>query len=228
MKVCVFSDVHGNTAYLDACLDVWETCGFDDYIFLGDAVGYFPDWRAALTRIASLSSLMLMGNHDAMAAGAAPIDGTKDAVYRLTRVRDELTAEERAEILARSPSVRRTIDGRRCWFVHGTPQDPLFGYGTEESPAAAFSREDTDFLFMGQTHHPWIRVNERTTVVNVGSVGLPRDMGCAPSWAEFDTESGQVTIQRLMLDIGKVFPVKPDVHESVWACILRTGSEMRR
>lgn len=227
MKVCVFSDVHGNLAYFDACLAIWEKRRFNQYVFLGDAVGYFPDWRAALARIASLDAVMLMGNHDAMAAGAAPIDTAKDVVYRLSRVRDELSAAERAEILTRSPSERRTINGRTCWFVHGTPQDPLFGYGTEDSLASTFSQKGSSFLFMGQTHRPWIRVNQHTTVVNVGSVGLPRDMGAAPSWAVLDTETGTVNIQRYRLDVGTVFPAKPDVHESVWETLFRTSSGER-
>lgn len=48
MKWCVFSDVHGNAAYLDALTEVWRSRAYDGYFFLGDAVGYFPAWREAL------------------------------------------------------------------------------------------------------------------------------------------------------------------------------------
>jgi predicted phosphodiesterase len=65
---------------------------------------------------------------------------------------------------------------------------------------AGFDQPDIDFLFIGQTHRPWIRKNLHTTVVNVGSIGLPRDHGSRPSYAVLDTITRQAEIIRLTVN----------------------------
>ena len=59
------------------------------------------------------------------------------------------------------------------------------------------------------------------TLVNVGSVGLPRDIGNAPSWAVFDDQAGTAEIERLKLNLAAVYPTLPEVHASVWQCLQR-------
>ena len=223
MKWCVFSDAHGNAAFLDAVMTHWQTKGYDGYIFLGDAVGYFPDWQTVIERLTALNCRCLLGNHDAMALGLLPIDAAKDAVYRLNAVRAGLSAEQRAFLGGNQPCLSLTLGSCRCLFVHGTPEDSLTGYGYENTAAAGWNQPDIDFLFMGQTHRPWMRRNDHTTVVNVGSVGLPRDIGNAPSWAVFDDRTGTAEIERLRLNLIDAFPEPPDVHASVWDCLSRKG-----
>lgn len=223
MKWCVFSDVHGNAAFLDAAMAYWQTKGYDGYIFLGDAVGYFPDWRTVIERLTALNCRCLLGNHDAMALGLLPIDAAKDAVYRLSAVRDGLSAEQRAFLGGNQPCLSLPLGSYRCLFVHGTPAEPLNGYGYEDAEIATPPGEEVDFLFMGQTHRPWLRRDGRMTAVNVGSIGLPRDIGNAPSWAVFDDRTGTAKIERLRLDLADAFPEPPGVHASVWDCLSRKG-----
>lgn len=224
MKWCLFSDAHGNAAYMDALTAHWRTQEYDGYFFLGDAVGYFPDWRAVLALLTALKCRCLLGNHDAMTVGLLPIDAGKDTVYRLSAVRAALDDGQRATLGAYPSRLSVSLGKYRCLLVHGTPEDPLTGYGYENTAAAGWNQPDIDFLFMGQTHRPWLRRNDHTTVVNVGSVGLPRDVGNAPSWAVFDDRSGTVAIERLRLDLDDVFSEKPDVDASVWACLQRNNS----
>ena len=221
MKWCVFSDVHGNAAYLDALTEVWRSRAYGGYFFLGDAVGYFPAWREALRGIEALGAVCLLGNHDAMAVGILPIDPEKDEVYRLSEVRAALSEEERALFLFRKPKLTVELDGLTVMMTHGTPEDPLCGYGYEDSSGDAWDQAGIDFLFMGQTHRPWLRRGRYTMIVNAGSAGLPRDIGNAPSWATLDTRTRRATIERLELDLAETFPEKPAVHPSVWACVRR-------
>ena len=147
MKWCVFSDAHGNAAYLDAVMTHWQTKGYDGYIFLGDAVGYFPDWRTVIERLTALSCRCLLGNHDAMALGLLPIDAAKDAVYRLSAVQDGLSAEQRAFLGGNQPCLSLTLGPYRCLFVHGTPAEPLIGYGYENTAAASWNQPDIDLSY---------------------------------------------------------------------------------
>ena len=42
-------------------------------------------------------------------------------------------------------------------FVHGSPTDPLTGYIYPDSDLSEFSEIDADVVFMGHTHHPFVR-----------------------------------------------------------------------
>ena len=82
---------------------------------------------------------------------------------------------------------------------------------------------EDDIVFVGHTHRPWMRRNPHTLMVNVGSIGLPRDTGggCRPSWAEYDTISGLVTLRRIDADPAPLLAQKGQIHESVLAALSR-------
>ena len=48
MKICVFSDIHGNMAFFDAFLREIEADRPDRLVFLGDSVSYYPDGCAVI------------------------------------------------------------------------------------------------------------------------------------------------------------------------------------
>lgn len=232
MIICVFSDVHGNLPFLEAVIARWTTQAIDTFVFLGDAVGYFPDNAAVLRRIGDFAGLQLLGNHDAMALGQLPLDPVKDTVYRLGSFRDTLDEDTRKRLSARTSSADRIFGSVRCRFLHGTPDDPLLGYGYETNDrVTAFDDPDIDFLFMGHTHRPWIRHNRHTTVVNVGSIGLPRDIGNAPSYALLDTVNRTIRLERLILsdeELDALVPATTPIHDSVRACLRRRDDASTR
>ena len=65
MKIAVISDIHSNLEALTECIRIAEKNGAEQYVCLGDCVGYGPDPVAVLEMLQSLPGfLCVMGNHD--------------------------------------------------------------------------------------------------------------------------------------------------------------------
>lgn len=223
MKLCVFSDIHGNTLYLDAVTNAWkDNTLFDRFYFLGDAVGYFFNGNQVLTKLRKMNAACVCGNHDAMLMGSLPLTEKKDEVYQLAETRKNISPENLEFIQTWPEILEESIDGLNIKFVHGTPELPLEGYGYENTAIADFDQPGLDTLFIGQTHRPWIHRNKHTTIVNVGSVGLPRDIGNSPSYVIFDTEKKQAEIHRLEVDPSPILIAPGLIHPCVLDVLRRT------
>ena len=65
MRYLVLSDLHANLPALDAVLKHARPRGYDDVMFLGDAVGYYPHAEEVVQRLIDLNpSVRVLGNHD--------------------------------------------------------------------------------------------------------------------------------------------------------------------
>ena len=149
----------------------------------------------------------------------------REPIYQLQKTLDGLTPENLAYIRSWPDIRRETIDGKRIEFVHGSPDNHLKEYGYEDSRMAEYDRTDLDVLFIGHTHRPWMRQNCHTLVINAGSVGLPRDDGCIPSFAAYDTESGKAEIHRIVVDAAPIFAHKEGLHPDVIECLKRKAGD---
>lgn len=221
MKICIFSDVHGNIAFLDAFLEACKEKEIDRYFFLGDSVGYLPFGKQVLARLREIDAVCLKGNHEAMLLGMLPVDEEKDRVYYLRRQMGELDEEDFLFIRTWPITRQQEVDGINLHFVHGTIDDPLKGYGYEQGDMASFNNPEIDVLFFGQTHRPWKVRNADTQIVNVGSVGLPRDIGNSPAFVIFDTLTKSVSIERIEVDPAPLFAMEEGIHPSVIQCLRR-------
>lgn len=224
--VCVFADVHGNIAALEAVLAAAGEAGARSYLFLGDAVGYGPEPAACVERLAALERLdAVRGNHDhVLALGAIDPTMNRDARIALEWSAARAASHTR-QWLACLPLEQRGED----WLaVHGAPRDPerLHAYVYELT-----FRENLDVLadegvrvcFYGHTHVPFVhartadgahhRVGPRTTdlstpgasfLVNPGSVGQPRDGDVRASFALWDRRARRVEIHRVAYDVEQV------------------------
>jgi predicted phosphodiesterase len=112
-------------------------------------------------------------------------------------------------------------------FVHGSPKDPTCGYVYPDSDLSVFDT-DADFVFMGNSHYPFIRKHQGVTYINVGSCGLPRDDGRYGSIALFDTDTGVARIIRFDIrgSSAKTLAEVPDVHGTVTALFDRKKKKL--
>lgn len=221
MRIAVFSDAHGNVSYLEHCLDSMSSHGVDQFVFLGDAVGYFPTGLKAYEMIRDKGSQMLLGNHEAMLSGILPVPEESKEVYQFPLL--EITQEKIKELRGLLPYYRLTVGELSLLFVHGSPWDPLSGYLYEDSPLLDAIPQKFDFIFAGHTHRPFIKRIGSSTFVNVGSCGLPRDVGNFPSYSIFDTAKGDVEIIREIIEEGEVENIISShiLSESVINCLKR-------
>lgn len=221
MRLVVLSDPHGNDVALAAVLGKVRALSPDMIVCLGDVVGYFPDGKACLDRLRGAGCHLLQGNHEAMLTGRIELLPVDDEVYRLSRQKEALDEAEVAFLAGLSPDYRSEADGQGLLFVHGAPWDSLRGhlYPDEDWP----DQEDVraDVVFMGHTHRQCRFVASFGTAVNVGSCGLPRDIGNMPGFCLYDSGSGKIELYRTEISVAAVMDAYPDIHPSVRECLNR-------
>lgn len=199
MLIGIFSDAHGNAGGFCRARDLMYAHGAKQLHYLGDAVGYVPLPDVVRELRAAPDILPLRGNHEEMLLAGNIGDPERTAVYRHDMLRARLTLDDLAFLASLSSSRRVDVDDKRLLFVHGSPDDPSTGYVYPDSTLNEFENLDADVVFMGHTHHPFVRRESGRLFVNVGSCGLPRDAdprGCA---ALFDTASSEVRLLRFSL-----------------------------
>jgi putative phosphoesterase len=210
------SDAHGNSQAFDRAITLLMAQGAQRFYFLGDAIGYVPS-AAVLDSIARLGDRVqcIRGNHEAMLLEGRS-ESARACVYQLEALRTKLTPMQ-LTMIASWPVLRNeVVDGQRILLVHGSPADPTYGYVYPDTDLTGFS-PDADWVFMGNTHHPFIREQAGTCYVNIGSCGMPRDDGRYGSVALLDTKARRARILRfdITVEIREILEQFPTVHPSV-------------
>ncbi len=216
LLIGLISDAHGNGLAFDRAVSLLLAQGATHLYFLGDAVGYVPS-DAVLNSIARLKGRVhcIRGNHEAMLLEGQN-DPARERVYQLEALRANLTSQQLEMISSWPTFLKEKILGLNLLFVHGSPADPTYGYVYPDTDLSGFMPE-ADWVFMGNTHHPFIREHAGTCYVNIGSSGLPRDDGRFGSVALFDPRARGVRILRfdITADCRQVLEQFPAVHPSV-------------
>lgn len=210
MKLAIFSDIHANLEALTAVLAVVKGRQVDAVYCLGDVVGYGADAATCVNLVRERCAAVVLGNHDEAVAlergvKTLPRDGRKAAAHN----RKQLDESQRA-YLAGLPL---TIAEAGCTFVHATPGDPggWQRLGSYLVAQEQFQHFHTPVCFIGHSHVPAVMGNKLGTVrvrpglrylINVGSVGQPRDGDPRAGVAFFDTETFAYELVRVPYDVG--------------------------
>lgn len=210
MRIALISDIHANAEALSSVLDDIDQRAIDSIVCLGDIVGYGPDPAACLDVIRSRSIMSFMGNHDQAAFDA----DLRTTFSQLARAAIEWTAPrlDAGDVdFLRSLAYRDERNG--ATFVHAAPSDPHeFEYIMDDVDAARHFRGFTTAVcFVGHTHQPDVfpedlgrrRVEAgRRFIVNVGSVGQPRDGNPQACYGLFDSEAVSFEHVRVSYDVA--------------------------
>lgn len=200
MRFGFLSDAHGNIEAFDQGLSLLEAQRCDRIFFLGDSIGYLSG-DAVVRRIAAEQIEPLRGNHEDMVIRNA-VPPEREAIYSLKKTRDDMS-DQNLTTMTGWPSERRIeTDGGQLLLVHGSPRDPINGYIYPDTPIDQFATVGIKAIFCGHTHRPFIGRCNDTLLVNVGSVGLPRDDGRFGAVALYEPESGQAEILRFDITVA--------------------------
>lgn len=221
MKIVVFSDAHGNILYLKKCFEKLSKFKTDKIFFLGDFVGYFDKVNEVIDLFLENNAKCVMGNHEAMLLGKLPLLEEKDLVYRLSNHRKILTRKNYDFINRLPDKILWSCDNKNILFIHGNPDNNLNGYLYENDNFAKYSNLDFDVIFMGNTHRPFIKTENNIMFINVGSCGMPRDIGNSPSFVLYDSENNLAQVIRVSVNIENFELNFPEVHPSVIQCLKR-------
>ena len=210
MLVAVLSDIHANLAALDAALSESERRGADAVVCLGDIVGYGPDPEACVDRVREACEVVVMGNHDAAVARNEGVDALPKDGRVAARLHREWLGGDQLAWLAGLPLVAEAYGAT---LVHAGPNAPaswprLDSFRATQAQFPAFS---TPICFVGHSHKPAIvsdtlgvfavRPGHRY-IVDVGSVGQPRDRDPRLAFSFFDAEAGSVEPVRVHYDVA--------------------------
>lgn len=221
MRLAVISDIHSNLAALKQALAYLEKEKCDKIVCLGDVVGYGPRPNECIDLVRKNCQVCLMGNHD------HAVLGLTDTYHFNQYARDAVTWTQRTLTLqnkAYLESLPFSHHENELLFVHSTPSQPEeWHYILSEYEAVRYMKEMKHRVcFVGHSHIPVVFSLENGAlyqekqqldyksdqyIVNVGSVGQPRDGDHRLCFAIFDTETG--LLEYIRLD----YPVKETYDE---------------
>ena len=219
MKYGILGDIHGNLSALEAVIARLDEAGADQLISVGDVVGYGAAPSECIALLQRRGATVVMGNHDAACVGA--LDDSQFNPYARAAVawtREALSPEEHAWL----ESLPYTATLEHCQVAHGTLAQPeLFDYVlsvTDAEPSLDIMSRQV--CFVGHSHVPItvMRLAEggetaytyddeidlqgvAHALVNVGSVGQPRDENPLTAYALYDSDARRVWIRRTEYDI---------------------------
>lgn len=220
MRYAIFSDVHGNIEALEAVLSRFaEVGGIDEYICLGDIVGYGADPDACCSRIRDLASVTLLGNHDAAVAGRMDYSYYYDAAREALDWCVERLQARNLDWLKGLPYTHRVGPVE---FSHGSPHKPEeydYIFALDQARELQAAKPDlADVTFIGHSHltkvfaltednaldvvAPKFTLKpEMRYIITVGSVGQPRDYDPRACAGVYDTETRRFEYVRAEYDV---------------------------
>ena len=240
MTTAILSDIHGNLEALDAVLAELDRRKPDRVLCLGDIVGYGASPNECLDRVRKRCGVVLLGNHDAAASGGP--EAARFNIY--ARVAAEWTMKtltrENREYLQRLPL---TAQENSFYLVHASPACPRdWEYLLDRFDAEPQFHYFTEMVcFIGHTHQPAIYLADqsgtkslplsegkldphRRYIVNVGSVGQPRDHDPRACFVLYHESSTTIEYVRVPYDIeGAQSKIRAAQLPEVLAARLATG-----
>jgi len=225
MRIGVLGDIHGNVEALTTVISALREDGVDIFVQVGDIVGYGPEPSRCIELVRELGCVVCLGNHDAAVLdlldasyfnqfARAAIDWTRDQLSE-----DDLRFLRGLPLVVRQPPFT---------VVHGTMHMPeQFGYVISPVEAIeSLQHQDTRLCFVGHSHVPAMYLAQKDNLrdlrvmmnseaevsykdadlvlMNVGSVGQPRDEDPRAAYAFIDTDEEIACIRRVAYDIPSV------------------------
>ena len=221
MKVAILSDIHANLEALEAVLADISAARIPRIFCLGDIVGYGASPSECCARISEIAEARVLGNHDEACLGRGHIEHFNFVARTAALWTQKIMDESTRDYLERAPmTFPLQADGIEALLVHASPHEPEeWHYVLSEHDAAAAFRACSDRLvFVGHSHVPGIFVEQGGEVgfhraltvtldpvcrylVNVGSVGQPRDGDPRAAWCLVDPETREVSVHRVVYDV---------------------------
>jgi len=212
----VLGDIHGNLHAFDAVVGDIDEAGADRVLCVGDVVGYGAYPRECIEMVTEIDALSVAGNHDWAAIGKVSVDYfNADARDSIRWTREQLNDGD-VEFLTQK-ELLLTLD--EITLTHSTPFSPeYFDYmQTLYDVQLAFDHLTTRICFCGHSHVPAMFVDsdpigfflkpehrilpEQRMIVNVGSVGQPRDLDPRACYVLYDSDEQKVYMRRVEYDI---------------------------
>jgi len=225
MRIGILGDIHANLEALNAVVDALRRERVDTWVQVGDIVGYGPEPSACIDIVRELGCITCLGNHDAAVLGlldTSYFNNFARAAIHWTGPRlrpQDLEFLRSLQLVVRTPTFT---------VVHGTLSLPeQFGYVISAVEAIeSLDQQETRLCFVGHSHVPAVYLRRRDqpneihmvnhaeteisyrgfdqVLMNVGSVGQPRDEDRRAAYGLVDTDLEVACVKRVEYDIAGV------------------------
>ena len=219
MRIAVISDVHANLEALKAVMQDIERSNIERVFFLGDAVGYGADPDRCIKLVHDLCEIKLLGNHDYVAMGLESAEDFNLLAKESIMWTQETLKRKSIERLSDFEMEATFLD---FYMTHASPEHPSeWNYiFTDLDALRAFDAFTQTFCLIGHSHIPGLFVRrpdgsiafdspdslqaipDHRYIVNVGSVGQPRDGNCDAGYVIIDTDTLQFEFRRIPYDLA--------------------------
>lgn len=222
MKIAIISDIHGNFEALNSVHADIRQNDVDSMVCLGDMLGYGPEPEAVVDFMVEKSVAGVVGNHELAVLEDARLEEMSDDARASVLITRRLVSAATLAFIKKLPHYAIMDDMR---FVHGMPPDCTTTYlhwvGDGEI-AVRMNSVAQRMIFVGHTHRPIgyfldetdldvIFLKEGKTrlcregryILNVGSVGQPRDGDPHAKYVIYDTVANEVDLRYVAYDIRK-------------------------
>lgn len=216
----ICSDIHSNAVAFQAVLQSMKDNGVERRICLGDLVGYGVDADECVRLARENMDVCLIGNHDSVAIRYESSTGFNPYARQAIEWTQNNLSKESIDYMRTLPYIYEDDD---ICYVHASPLSPAdWVYVTElEDALDAFDHFSGRYCFVGHTHSPVIVASRPMAIpkildeyeytiedterllVNVGSVGQPRDRDPRSCWCLLDSEAKCVRLIRVDYDIAE-------------------------
>lgn len=213
MKIAILSDIHANMEALERALSIIESKSVDVIICLGDIVGYGANPNECVDLIRRVATQVVRGNHD---QAAIDLDAAETFTHHARTsahwTHDQLTEANRQFI----SSLPYTVRLDNLLFVHSSPYQPESWHYiiTAADARDHYEHFREAICFIGHSHEARIFCKDSSPlrqgglnkadkyIINVGSVGQPRDGDWRLSFGIFDTEGWSYENIRAEYDVA--------------------------
>jgi predicted phosphodiesterase len=215
MIFVIISDVHANLEAVNACFKRIDEIKPDKIICLGDIVDYCAEPNEVTEIIKSRSDIVVLGNHDEAQFNFKIADGFSENAYISSLHTRKVIQKEHIEYFRTLPFAHSL---ENLFFVHSSPAEPNeYDYVlTVEAAEYNFNYFSEKICFIGHSHIPvlfeenknkvkvikeGVLNKDKRYIINVGSVGQPRDNDPRLCFGLFDTEKSEFRYERISYDI---------------------------
>lgn len=219
-RVGIISDIHGNYHALQAVLEELEQENVDQIVCCGDVVGYGARPNECVEIMRSMEIPTIAGNHDHAALLLTDISNFNEIARQAVLWTKKVLTEENMEFLRNLPLTLRD-SANNVFYVHASPKEPgEWNYILTMGEARMnFNYFNEQICFIGHSHQPFIIENDegnlacptrpeieihegRRYLINVGSVGQPRDHNWRACYVVCDFEERRLEIKRCEYDLA--------------------------
>ncbi|MEP6917605.1 MAG: metallophosphoesterase family protein [Acidobacteriota bacterium] len=223
MRYLILSDIHANIDALESVLEAAPAGTWDRVLVLGDLVGYGAEPNAVIDRVVGLNPLAtIRGNHDKAACGLDDGSSFNTVARTAAHWTMAMLTPANREYLRALPQGPLPID-ETIEICHGAPFDEDHYIFDSDDASRALDSATRRLCLFGHTHLPVIfrrgaglfdgfvpDSGDGTSVpladavhylVNVGSVGQPRDGDPRAAFGIYESEARSVRLRRVAYSV---------------------------